>query len=178
MTTPAILLTERLLLRKPRDEDGGVLFGSCLSDPEVSRFLTWPVHRTVQETQALVQECVARWEQNTQAHWVVTLLDEREASGMVSLRLEPHANLSYFLAQRLWGNGFMTEAIDAVVGWALRQHEIGKVWAFCDCENVRSVRVLERNGFVCEGMKNHYAVFPNMSAASRDCVVYGKGAEG
>lgn len=175
MTIPTILLTDRLLLRKPRMEDGSALFQSCLSDPEVTRFLTWQVHRSVGETEKLVRESVARWDDTTQAHWVVTLLDARGAEGMLSLRLETSANLSYFLSRRLWGKGLMAEAIVAAVGWAMEQPEIGRVWAFCECGNVRSIRVLERSGFVCEGKRERYAVFPNIAPEALDCLVYGRG---
>lgn len=43
-----IIETERLILRPFREEDAEPMFRNWTSDPEVSKFLTWPAHESVE----------------------------------------------------------------------------------------------------------------------------------
>ena len=44
------LETERLLLRKPKIEDVEPMFNNWASDPEVTKYLTWPAHENIEVT--------------------------------------------------------------------------------------------------------------------------------
>ena len=46
------------------------------------------------------------------------------------------------------GRGYASEAVAALVGWALAQPGVASVAARCDVVNVPSIRVLERAGFL------------------------------
>jgi len=50
------------------------------------------------------------------------------------------------------GCGYATEAVRALVAWALGQDGVARVTARCDPENTASVRVLEKTGFVRTGV--------------------------
>ncbi|MBR4142117.1 MAG: GNAT family N-acetyltransferase, partial [Firmicutes bacterium] len=43
--------TERLILRRLRREDAGAMFRNWTSDPEVTKYLTWPTHESVAVTE-------------------------------------------------------------------------------------------------------------------------------
>ena len=66
------------------------------------------------------------------------------------------AVLGYWLAEHETGNGYMTEAVRAVLGFAFRELKLHRVEAASIPENVPSVRVLERAGFTREGYMNSY----------------------
>lgn len=67
--------------------------------------------------------------------------------GMIEARMDGHrVELGYVLARAFWGNGYMPEAAEAIVTWALNQPEIYRVWAVCNTENTASARVLEKVG--------------------------------
>ena len=53
--------TERLLLRKLRADDAEAMFRNWASDPEVTRFLTWPPHKSADFTRELLSEWVKNW---------------------------------------------------------------------------------------------------------------------
>jgi ribosomal-protein-alanine N-acetyltransferase len=82
--------------------------------------------------------------------------------------------LGYVLARRWWGQGFATEAAEAVVAWALAQEEVHRVWAVCDVDNVASARVLEKIGMHREGRLASWAVMPNLGGVPRDCWCYAR----
>ncbi len=94
---------------------------------------------------------------------------------MVACRPEGHkAELGYVLARSYWGNGYMTEAVSAVVDWLLSVPEVHRVWAVCDTANLASARVMEKVGMTREGILKRWTVHPNVSSEPRDCFVYAR----
>jgi [ribosomal protein S5]-alanine N-acetyltransferase len=172
MILPEVLTTQRLILRKPEPEDAEPLYAACFSSVNVMRFLTWKEHAGPEESRTLLRALAERWERGTQAHWVIVVRAGSKAAGIVSLRLEPRANISYLLAQEYWRKGMMTEAAGAVCTWALEHPEIEHLWAFCDAENVSSVRSMEKIGFRQDSRRLRYAVFPNIGDEPRDCLLF------
>ncbi|MBQ9564560.1 MAG: GNAT family N-acetyltransferase, partial [Synergistaceae bacterium] len=57
----------------------------------------------------------------------------------------------YGIAEEYRGWGYATEAVAAVVSWALRQPGVTRVEAETDAGNAASKRVLEKCGFVPTG---------------------------
>lgn len=95
--------------------------------------------------------------------------------GMVGVKFDGHkAELGYVLARPYWGRGYMTEAAQAVVDWALTQEDIYRVWAICDVENGASARVMEKIGMHREGLLHRWIIHPNRSDEPRDCFAYAK----
>ena len=58
----------------------------------------------------------------------------------------------YVLARPWWRQGLMTEVLTEVTVWALRQPSVFRIGAVCDFENIGSARVLEKSGFIREGL--------------------------
>ncbi len=161
------------MLRRPRPEDAQTIFEAYAQDPEVVRYLTWRPHHHLQETVAMVARALEDWEAGRTFRWVVARRREDRAIGMVELRPDGHRlELGYVLARRYWNRGYMTEAVQAVVTWALEQPGIYRVWAVVDVENRASARVLEKAGLQLEGVLRRWSVHPNVSPAPRDCLCY------
>ena len=53
-TPPREFRTQRLILRPPRMEDAPAIFQSYASDPEVTRYLTWPPYENVEDLEAFL----------------------------------------------------------------------------------------------------------------------------
>ena len=68
----------------------------------------------------------------------------------------------------------MTETLSEVAVWALHQPSIFRIGAVCDVDNIGSARVLEKSGFVREGVLQRWLVHPNVSGEPRDCYSYGR----
>ena len=54
------LETDRLILRKFTPEDAEDMYENWASDPEVTKYLTWPVHTSVDVTKKLLEIWVRR----------------------------------------------------------------------------------------------------------------------
>ena len=61
------------------------------------------------------------------------------------------AEIGYWLGEPYWGRGIMTQAVRAVTDYAFQSFDINRVYAGILEYNVPSARVLEKNGYVCEG---------------------------
>ena len=55
MKAPGQIETTRLILRQPKMSDAITMFERYASDPEVTRFLGWPRHRSVRDTETFLQ---------------------------------------------------------------------------------------------------------------------------
>jgi ribosomal-protein-alanine N-acetyltransferase len=61
------------------------------------------------------------------------------------------AEIGYWLSERHWGRGIVSEALAAVTRYAMDTHELHRVYAAPYAWNVASARVLQKAGYVFEG---------------------------
>lgn len=173
MKPPETFVTDRLRLRRPVLSDAESIHHAYATDPEVTRYLIWQPHKHLEETKVFLRRCEEGWLLGTEYPWAVTLRDRGELIGMIALRVhEFKADLGYVFARKFWGNGFATEAATPLVGWALEQPQIYRVWAMCDVDNAASARVLEKLGMKREGVMRRSQMHPSVSNEPRDSYVY------
>ena len=173
---PPRIATDRLVLRPPVEADAGSIFAAYARDPEVSRYLIWSPHDSIETTRGFVASCMASWRSQSAFPYVMTLTGSDEAIGMLEARPAGHrVVIGYVLARPHWGTGLMPEAIRSLAKLAkLAILDLGffRVEASCDLENAQSARALEKAGFIKEGRLARYMVHPNVSPEPRDCWLY------
>ncbi len=86
-----------------------------------------------------------------------------EAVGSVGFVLgrdvERHsAEVGYWLGESMWGHGIATAALKAATAYALATYGLWRIFAVPFCENAASIRVLEKAGFVREGIMRRSAI--------------------
>ena len=173
MKPPIRIETDRLNLRRPRLADAPAVFAGWVQDPQVTRFLTWKPHRNIGETEAMLEKAVAAWDGPSRFPYMLEVAGNLALAGMLDLRLDlPRLNLGYVLSPAYWGQGYMTEAVRAVIGWALAQPGIWRVEATTDTENIGSQRVMQKAGMICEGTLRKYILHPNLGPVPRDSFMY------
>lgn len=82
---------------------------------------------------------------------------DREAIGSIGLMpgQDVHrftAELGYWLAEPFWGNGIMTKAVRALSEYAFEELGLHRIFAEPYTTNAASAKVLEKSGFVLEGI--------------------------
>ncbi len=173
LTTPEEIRTQRLLLRKPREGDGALVYARYATDPEVRRFLLFPPPKGPEDSEAFIARCLQVWEEGSAFPYAIERLEDGLFLGMVEIRMEGFkADIGYVLARDAWGQGYGSEAARAVVEWALDQAGIYRVAAFCDVENPASARVMEKVGMQYEGLLKRFIIHPNTSSEPRDVLLY------
>lgn len=175
LSPPPGLETARLRLRPPRPDDASEIFARYAQDAEVTRYLTWRPHKSVETVQEFLRSLLALREQGAVLPWVVERRADGQLLGVTDLRLQgSRAEIGYALARDAWGQGFASEAARALVEWALTQPGLYRVWAVCDVDNRASARVLEKAGMVREGLLRRWNVHPNVGDEPRDCWCYAR----
>jgi len=152
-----LVTTERLLLRRPLLGDLAV-FHEIHADPEANRFNRIGLHRTTQQSRAVLDAWLAHWLKHGFGPWVVEVRSAPgdPAVGFAGLRWRgseelPGLNLYFRLRPAAWGHGYATEAALATVRFALADLGAPEVTAIIHPENAPSIRVAERAGMTLVG---------------------------
>ncbi len=170
---PEQIQTERLLLRKPCLDDVPAIFNGWAQDLEVTRYLTWRPHRSVEDTERFVKSCLSAWETQIRFPYMITFKESGEVISMIDPHIQPpQMGIGYGLARAHWGKGYMPEATSAMIDWAFRQPSLSRVYATTDVDNIASQRVLEKVGMQREGLLRKYIIHPNISDIPRDSYIY------
>ena len=173
ITPPPTWETERLAARPPRCQDAQVIFDRYASDAAVAKYMTWRPHVDARETARFLERCEAAWADGSAYPWSLWVKADGEFAGFLEARVRGTAmDVGYALSRRYWRQGLMSEALGALIQWALSQPEIHRVWATCDIENVASARLLEKVGMQQEGILRRWLVHPNLGDAPRDSFCY------
>jgi ribosomal-protein-alanine N-acetyltransferase len=88
---------------------------------------------------------------------------EGEVVGGIGLRLNEDvertsAEIGYWVGRAYWGRGIATDAVRAVTEHAFTTHDLTRVYALPFAENAASIRVLEKAGYVREGLLRRSAI--------------------
>jgi ribosomal-protein-alanine N-acetyltransferase len=154
---PAEIRTARLLLRSHSFDDVEDVLSQA-SDAEWARYLPLPSPYL----RAHAEEFLARQvllDRAVHASWAIA--HQGAYVGGINIRFQ-HPNrvgeLGYSTIRSVWGKGFATEAVVAVVDAAFSTFgELNRVRAMADVRNLASQRVLVKAGFTREGTlrQNH-----------------------
>jgi ribosomal-protein-alanine N-acetyltransferase len=147
--------TERLILRPLRPEDSEGLF-RIFSDPEVTRHLEITPLKFASEGKALLDYFNGQFERKTGVRWGI----EQKKDGVLLGTCGFHsvelwvfkAELSYDIGRPYWGQGIVPEAARALLRHAFEVMGMNRVQASVIPEAAASAKVLEKLGFLREGV--------------------------
>jgi [ribosomal protein S5]-alanine N-acetyltransferase len=164
MKAPAEFETARLWLRQPQMSDAAAIFERYASDREVTKFLGWPCHETVRDTEGFLEFSAQEWRRWPAGPYLITLREDGRLLGSTGLGFQaPHdAMTGYVLAKDAWGKGYATEALAGMLEVAA-SIGVTRLSALCHPEHGPSRRVLEKCGFVRDS-STPLVEFPNLSA--------------
>ncbi len=176
MQAPERVETARLILRRPRTTDAPAIFERYASDPEVTRWLGWPRHTSVADTEGFLGFSAAEWERWPAGPYLI----ERRADGVLvgttgfGFETPQRAQTGYVLARDAWGQGLATEALRAIVELAPSLGLV-RLHAVCHVDHVASAHVLDKCGFSREGVFRRHSVFSNSGVdGPLDVLIYAR----
>ena len=164
--------TPRFSLRLPDLKDAPSVF-EFANDPEVVKYLVWRRHQEIAES--------VRFIENGRAHWLFeearpySIVDKAsgQIAGLAEVRRKKFvATVGYVLARPYWGQGAMTEILQAMMKELSAAPNVWRVEAHCHPDNAASRRVLEKAGLRMERICRAHAIFPNLSAMPQDAILY------
>ena len=172
-TPPEVIETARLRMRRLVEADAETIFSVWAQDAEVTRYLAWRPHASIEDSAAHARRCETSWDNGSNFVWMIEELGSCTPVGSIAAHPDGHrVSLGYLVARSAWGRGYMTECVSALTAKLLSQPEVFRVSAFCDFENGASARVLEKAGFNYEGRLARWLLHPNMSDEPRDSLCF------
>jgi ribosomal-protein-alanine N-acetyltransferase len=152
--TLPIITAPRVVLRWISEDDIDSLF-EIFSNPQVMRYWSTVPLPDREAAVALQREIAEGNLREAMFKWGIALRDSGKVIGtttLFNLSLDNgRAELGYAMAHAYWGQGYMNEALKALVSHAFEVMELRRLEADVDPRNVASVRTLERLGFQREG---------------------------
>ena len=125
------------------------------SDPEVVRYLPWPV-RDRRQTTAALQQRLSQDRLTMPGQWLV-LAVEHEGAVIGEVLLKWHSEdhrqgeIGFALARSAHGRGLGAEAATAMLGVGFDQFGLHRIVGVCDTRNIASAHLLARLGMRREG---------------------------
>lgn len=155
------LETDRLILRAFYREDINTYL-EIIHDPQVQQFLGGGVNLFNEEPH------VSNWLNNVNGRllksktvftWCVEYKSEKKVIGRIDLGgfvKKTMAEISYYFSPEYWGMGLATEAVKEVTQFGFEALKLHRIQAAVMPDNVPSLKVLKKAGFIEEGLLKKY----------------------
>ncbi len=120
-------------------------------DDDTRRFLPDEVFETTEEARETIEFLMSVYETDEGPLVYPVLLKDTTNIGYVQLvPLKEGYEVGYHIAKEHRGKGYATEALTAFLPVIAERKSLNKVYGVCDCDNLPSIRVLEKCGFCKE----------------------------
>lgn len=150
-----IINTDRLILRRFQLSDAHDMFNNWANDSEVTKFLTWKPHNSVEVTKIVIEQWIVGYKDNNIYNWAIELKEGGEVIGGISIVEMDEKNCScevgYCMSRRYWGIGIMAESLKAVIDYLFSEIGFNRIAAKHDTKNIASGKVMIKSGMKYEG---------------------------
>lgn len=148
MKKKSTIETERIILREFKLGDEYEMFSNWASDPEVVKYLTWPIHENIEVTRSIIQSWVNQYQDPTTIRFGITLKDTGELVGGIDVvhYFDGVPEVGYCMAKKCWNKGIMTEVFSAFRDY-LFTLGFKKITIRAEVPNIGSNRVIQKCGF-------------------------------
>ena len=148
------LETPRLILRRAELTDAEPMFRNWANDPDVTKYLTWPPHESVDVTRNVVKSWVDSYRNEDYYHWMIVLKETGEPIGSLlasCVGRVPSAHIGYCVGKKWWHRGIMTEALNTVIRYLFDEVGFTRIESMHDPKNPHSGAVMRKCGMTYEG---------------------------
>ena len=148
--------TDRLILRRYVIEDAEAMYKNWASDSDVTKFLTWQPHSSVEVSRGIIENWLKEYSDEKYYQWAIVLkANGNEPIGDISV-VQMNEDISmvhigYCLGRAWWRRGIMSEALKAVMDFMFDTVEVNRVESRHDPMNPNSGKVMRKCGMKYEG---------------------------
>lgn len=153
--------TPNLLLKYLTPNDASSEYATWLNDTEINQFLeVRHTTHTVDSCKEFIKECEN--DPNSYLYGIFTKSNERHIGnvkvGFIN-NLYKRGEVSLFIGDKnYWGKGYATEVVRAITQHSVNNLGLTKLEAGCYENNLNSLRVFLKNGYVVEGFFRSHIV--------------------
>ena len=147
------LESERLILRRYKESDIDAIY-EILTDERLSKYIKFPKLSKQEEL-----ECIRQWiseaDKSKYEKWVIELKKDGTVVGNIDVntvvKKHNYCNVGYTIRYNYWGNGYASEALEAVSNHLLENSGYYLVECSCNELNTQSSKVMLKAGFKKDG---------------------------
>jgi len=153
--------TKRLDLREIKNDDADSIY-KILSNPEVIKHDSFELFTNIKQAEDLIKWFNEQYKQKAAIFWGICLKGENEVIGFCKSKIEipnVRADFGYDLKCEYWNMGIMTEAVSSIIDFTFNTIDVNRIEATVTTENYASIRVLEKLGFIKEGILRKRSCF-------------------
>ena len=148
--------TDRLVLREFSLDDAEAMYRNWASDPEVVKYLTWPVHADVDVSKEVLKDWVSSYIQKDYYQWAIVLKENgNDPIGSISaVKVNDDidmVHIGYCMGRDWWHQGIMSEALQAVMDFFFDEVGANRIESRHDPRNPHSGMVMKKCGMKYEG---------------------------
>ena len=151
----AELRTPRLFLRTLNTADAEALL-EIHADEQAMIYSNSEPWNSIDQAYSLITQGISWRESGRHVCFGLERRDLNRLLGTCTLYDIDHTNqraeVGFILGRFAWGQGFMAEALAAVLGYAFGGLDMNRIEADTDPRNHQAIRLLERSGFKMEGL--------------------------
>jgi ribosomal-protein-alanine N-acetyltransferase len=159
------LETSRLVLRQIKLEDEAEIF-ILRSDARVNEFLDRERASSIEDARNFINMINAKIRNNDTMMWAITTKNSSKLIGTILYwnisKENSTAEIGYELNPDFQGKGIMQEAISKVIEFGFENMEIQIIEAYTTADNRKSIKLLEKNGFILKPLSENKEELKNM----------------
>ena len=163
-----VLNTRRLTLREIRPTDVQAVFDS-LSQEAATKYINRGPMQSLEEAEKLVEIRASLFERSIGIRWAITLREKPDyligSCGYYKMdKGNQSVETGYDLHPTYWRQGFMTEALTAVINFAYSDQfffYLNRIQALTYVDNQASIGLLMKLGFEEEGLRREAGYWEN-----------------
>lgn len=149
------LETERLILRRFEKNDAICMYKNWASKPEVTKYVTWFPHKSVEETQQIIDLWIDEYVEANRYQWAIVLKSTNEPIGSIGVVRQKEdaqvAEMGYCIGNDFWHQGYTSEALLCVMSYLFEKIGFNRIAALHDVRNPNSGGVMKKCGMKYEG---------------------------
>lgn len=149
--------TDRLILRKFMMSDSNAMFNNWANDEEVTKFLTWPAHLSVEISEEILKDWLNSYANNNFYLWAIVLKNNTDKPiGSISVvNMDDEIDMlhiGYCIGRKWWHQGITTEAFEGVIQFLIEKVGAKRIESRHDPRNPNSGKVMLKCGLQYEGL--------------------------
>ncbi|MCW8932826.1 MAG: GNAT family N-acetyltransferase [Gammaproteobacteria bacterium] len=150
-----MIKTQRLHLRFIKDSDAEAIQDALTHRQIADSMISIPYPYSIEETKQDIKKYQQEQKSGKACVFVIEGIEDKNFYGLVEIRnieLEhSQAELSFWLATKAWGKGYMTEALQAIVNYCFKTLNLNRLYCYHMLKNHASGKTIKQSGFTQEG---------------------------
>lgn len=148
--------TERLIIRKLEEKDIDDWY-EMVSDTEVTKFMMFPAYTDKNQLKERYNFVQDNYKKNRFHDYFIELKENHKVIGTIGIvkyikKAHGQVEIGYLSNKDFWKNGYMTEALHAMIKYIFENTTINRICLKHDTANIASGKVMQKNNMFFEGI--------------------------